>query len=165
MRPVRAGIRSRIAWLWGVHLSRFNISCAVTKLCLTLQPHRLQHSVPCPSLFPGACSTSCPMGQWCHPAISSSATPFSSCPQCFPASGSFPVRWLKYWNFSFSPSNEYSGLISFRINWFDLLAVQGTLKSLLQHNSKVFCTFLNAFSELVLVTRSCLTLWDSMDSS
>ena len=47
------------------------------------------------------------------------------------------VRWPKYWSFSFSPSNEYSGLISFRINWFDLLAVQGTLKSLLQHhNSK-----------------------------
>ena len=47
------------------------------------------------------------------------------------------IRWPKYWSFSFSPSNEYSGLISFRINWFDLLAVQGTLKSLLQHhNSK-----------------------------
>ena len=47
------------------------------------------------------------------------------------------IRWLKYWNFSFSinPSNEYSGLISFRIDWFDLLAAQGTLKSLLQHRS------------------------------
>ena len=45
------------------------------------------------------------------------------------------IRWAKYWSFSISPSNEYSGLISFRIDWFDLLAVQGTLKSLLQHHS------------------------------
>ena len=67
--------------------------------------------------------------------------PFSSCPQSFPASGSVPmalrIRWPKYWSFSFSvsPSNEYSGLISFRIDWFDFLAVQGTLESLLQHHS------------------------------
>ena len=65
----------------------------------------------------------------------------SSCPQSFPASGSFPMslrmRWPKYWSFSFniSPSNEYSGLISLRMDWLDLLAVQGTLKSLLQHHS------------------------------
>ena len=65
-----------------------------------------------------------------------------SCPQSFPASGSFPVsqlfiRWPKYWSFSFniSPSNENSGLISFRMDWLDLLAVQGALKSLLQHHS------------------------------
>ena len=70
-------------------------------------------------------------------------SPSSSCPQSFPASGSFPVSWLltfrcpKYWSFSFSisPANEYSGLISFETDWFDLLAVQGTLKSLLQHHS------------------------------
>ena len=69
--------------------------------------------------------------------------PFSSCLQSFPASGSFPhesvlhVRWQKYWSFSvnISPSNEYSGLISFRMDWLDLLAVQETLKSLLQHHS------------------------------
>ena len=67
--------------------------------------------------------------------------PFSSCPQFFPASGSFPnelalhIMWPKYWSFSISPSNEYSGLISFRIDWLDLLAVQGTLESLLQHHS------------------------------
>ena len=87
---------------------------------------------------PEVCSSSCPLSWWCHPAISSSVTPFSSCPQSFPASGSFPressfhIRWPKYWSFSFSisPSNEYSGLISFRIDWFDL-PVQGTLKSLL----------------------------------
>ena len=72
----------------------------------------------------------------------SSVVPFSSHFQSFPASGSFPmsqffIRWPKYWSFSFSisPSNEYSGLISFRMDWLDLLAVQGTLKSLLQHHS------------------------------
>ena len=80
--------------------------------------------------------------QWCHPAISSSVVPFSSCPQSLPASGSFPmsvlyVRWPKYLSFSFSisPSNEYSGLVSFRMDWLDLLAVQGTLRSLLPHHS------------------------------
>ena len=91
---------------------------------------------------PGIYSNSYPSSWWCHPAISSSVVPFSSCPQSLPASGSFPVsqlhmRWPKYWNFSFSisPSNEHLGLISFRMDWLDLLAVQGSLKSLLQHHS------------------------------
>ena len=80
--------------------------------------------------------------RWCHPAISSSVVPFSSCPQSLPASGSFPMsqlcmRWPKYWSFSLSisPSNEHPVLVSFRMDWLDLLAVQGTLKSLLQHHS------------------------------
>ena len=61
----------------------------------SLQPHGLQHtSLPCPSLSPGVCSDSCPLSQWCHPSISSSVVPFSSCPQSFPASGSFPVSQL-----------------------------------------------------------------------
>ena len=110
----------------------------------SLWPHGLQHAkLPCPSPTPRAHSDSCPLSQWCHPTISSSVIPFSSCLQPFPASGSFPVsqfftiRWPKCWSFSFdiSPSNEYSRLISFRIDWFDLLAVQGTFKSLLQHHS------------------------------
>ena len=86
---------------------------------------------------------SCPLSQWCYWTILSSADLFF-CLQSFPVSGSSPVkalniRWPKYWSFSFSisPSIEYSGLISFRINFFDLLWVQGTLESLLQHhNSK-----------------------------
>ena len=90
-----------------------------------------------------SCSNSCPLSRWCHPTISSSVIPFSSCLQSFPASRSFHyesvlhIRWPKYWSFSFSisPSNEYSGLISFRIDWFDLLTIQGTLKTLLQHHS------------------------------
>ena len=73
---------------------------------------------PCPSPTPGVHANSCPSSQWCHPAISSSVVPFSSCPQSLPASGSFPgsalpMRWPKYWSFSFNiiPSNEYSGLV------------------------------------------------------
>ena len=100
------------------------------------RPHGLQHvRFPCPST-PGACSNSCPSSQWCHPAISSSAIPFSSCLQSFPATV-LCIRWPKYWSLSFSisPSNEYAELISFRIDWFDLFALQRTLKSLLQHHS------------------------------
>ena len=64
---------------------------SISQLCLTLQPHGLQHArLSCPSLTPGACSNSCPSSQWCHPATSSSVVPFSSCLQPFPASGSFP---------------------------------------------------------------------------
>ena len=108
-----------------------------------LWPHQLQHArPPCPPPTLGEHPNPCPFSQWCHPTISSSVVPFSS-PQSFPASGSFPVSQLfasggqKYWSFSFniSPSNEYPGLISFRMDWLDLLAVQGTLKSLLQHHS------------------------------
>ena len=77
------------------------------------------------------------MSQWCCLTILSSATRFFSCPQSFPALGAFHIRRPKYWSFSFSisPSNQYSGLISFRMNWLDLLAVQEILKSLLQHQS------------------------------
>ena len=86
-----------------------------------------------------ACSNSCPSSWWCHPTLSSSVIPFSSCHQSFPASGSFPVsqfflsdgQSIGSFSFSISPSNEYSGLISFRMDWLDLLAVQVTLKSLL----------------------------------
>jgi len=109
----------------------------------SFRPHELQHTrPPCPTLTPRAHPNSCPLSRWCHPTISSSVVPFSSCPQSFPASGSFHesplhIRWPKYWSFSFSirPSNEHPGLISFRMDWLDLLAVQGTLKSLLQHHS------------------------------
>ena len=119
--------------------------CSVTSD--SLQPHGLQHTrLPCPSLSPGVCSNSFPLNQWYYLTISSSATPMSSCPQSFPALGSFPMCWLfvsvgsLYQNIGASalasilPIN-YSRLISFRIDWFDLLAVQGTLKSLLQHHS------------------------------
>ena len=110
----------------------------------SLWPHESQYArPPCPSATPRVYSNSCPLSRWCHPAISSSVVSFSSCPQSLPASGSFPMSQLfasggqKYWSFSFSisPSNEHAGLISFRMDWLDLLAIQGTLKSLLQHHS------------------------------
>ena len=96
----------------------------------SLRLHESQHArPPCPSPTPGVYSNSCPSSWWCHPAISSSVVPFSSCPQFLPASGPFlRIRWPKYWSFSFSisPSNEHPVLISFRMDWLDLLAVQGT---------------------------------------
>ena len=109
-----------------------------------MRPHGLQHaSLPCSPPTPRACSNSCPSSRLCHPTISSSVVPFSSCLQSCPASGSFPVsslhrvtKVLEFFSFSISPSNEYSGLISFRIDWLDFLAVQGTLKSLKHHISK-----------------------------
>ena len=110
----------------------------------SLRPHEPQHArPPCPSPTPGVHPNLCPLSWWCHPTILSSVVPFSSCPQSFPASGSFPVSQL----FTSSgqstgvsalasiPSKEHPGLISFRMDWLDLLAVQGTLKSLLQHHS------------------------------
>ena len=103
----------------------------------SLQPHGLQHSrLPCPSPTPGAYSNSCPSRQRCHPAISSSVAPLLLPPSIFPSIRVFPnesvlrIRGPKYWSFSFSisPSNEHPGLISFKMDWLDLLAVQGTLK-------------------------------------
>ena len=121
----------------------------------SLWPHGLQHTrPPCPSPTPRVYSNSCSLSQWCHPAISSSVMPFSSCTQSFPASRSFEMSQLfasggqKIWSFSFniSPSRDYSGLISFRMDWFDLLAAQGTLRSLLQHHSsKVSILWHSAF--------------------
>ena len=112
----------------------------------SLQPHALQHTrLSCPSPSPRACSNSCPSSWWCHPTISSSFVPFFSCLQPFPASGSFLMSQLfpsggQSIGASASTSvlpMDIPGLISFRTDWLDLLAVQGTLKSLFQqHNSK-----------------------------
>ena len=111
----------------------------------SLWSHRLQHTRPsCPSPTPGVYSNSCPLSQWYHPTISFSVVPFSSsCLQSFPASWCFQMsqlfasggHYIGSFSFSISPSNEHPGLISFKIDWLDLLAVQGTLKSLLQHHS------------------------------
>ena len=106
------------------------------QLCPILWPHEEQHArPPCPTPTGGAYPNPCPLSQWCHPTISSSVVPFSCWPQSFPAS--VFIRWPKYWSFSFniSPSSEHQGLISVRMDWLALLAVQGTLNSLLQHHS------------------------------
>ena len=111
----------------------------------SLRPHGLQHTrLPCPSPTPGPYSNSCPSCGWCHPTNHLIlCCPFLLPPSIFPSIGVFSnelvlcIRWPKYWSFSFSVSlsNEYSGLLSFKMYLLDLLAVQGTLKSLLQHHS------------------------------
>ena len=121
----------------------------------SLWPHGPQHTrPPCPSPTPRVHPNPCPFSQWCHPTISSSVIPFSFCPQSFPASGSFPLSQLFA---SDGQSIRVSSLASvlpmntqdwspLRIDWLDLLAVQGTLKSLLQHhNSKASILRRSAF--------------------
>ena len=84
----------------------------------SLQPHGLQHTrPPCPSPTPGACSSSCPLSQWCHPTISSSVVPFSSCPRSFPASGSFPMSYLSLSGGQSIGASASVLPISFRIDW------------------------------------------------
>ena len=126
----------------------------------SLQPHRLQHTrILCPLLSPRVFSDSCPLSQWCYPTISSSAASFSFCLQFFTASVFFPMSWLfTSGGQSIEPSALASvlpvniqGWFSFRIDWFDLLAVQGTLKSLLQHHdSKASILWGSAFSMIQL---------------
>ena len=134
---VKAGLHQRIC----LNLSSIQFSHSVVSD--SLWPHGPQHArLPCPSPTPKACSNSCPLSQWCHPNISFSVVPFSSCfnlsqHQGLSNESVLRIRWPKCWSYSFiiTPSNEYSGLISFRMDWLGLLAVQGILKSLLQHHS------------------------------
>ena len=114
---------------------------SVDQSCPTLWPHESQHTrPPCPSPTPRVYPNPCPLNRWCHPAISFSVVPFSSCPQSFPALGSFPMSQLFKWGgqsigVSASTSVLPLGLISFRMNWLDLLAIQGIFKNFLQHHS------------------------------
>ena len=111
----------------------------------SLWPRGLQHTrPPCPSPTTRVYSNSCPLSRWCHPTHLILCHPLLLPPSIFPSIRVFSsesvlcIRWPKYWRFSFSisPSSEHPGLISFRMDWLDCLAVQGTLKSLLQYNSK-----------------------------
>ena len=108
----------------------------------SLQPHVLQHTrPPCPSPSPRACSNSCPLTRvmpsnhriLCHPLLILPSIFLSI--RVFSNEVVLCMRWPKYWSFSISPSSAYSGLSSFRNDWFDLLVVQGIFKSLLQHHS------------------------------
>ena len=122
--------------------------CSVVQFLSQVQlfqtPWPAAHHDPCPKLSPRVCSNSSLLSRWCYPAISPSFAPFSSCIQSSPAIRVFSneftlhIRLPKYWSFSFriSPSNEYSALISFRIDWFDLLAVLEIICS--QMNDIVF---------------------------
>ena len=127
----------------------------------------------CPPLSPRVCSNSCPFSWWYYPTISFSASPLFLLPSIFPSIRVFSkestlhISWPKYWSFSFNirPSNEQPGLISFRMDWLDLLAVQGTRKSLLQHHSSktsilqrsAFFTSFNQITRQILGRR----LWHS----
>ena len=139
----KAGVHIHTGIFSSVQFSRSVISDS-------LWPHALQHArPPCPSPVPGVHSDLHPSSQRCHPAISSSVIPFSSCPPIAPSirvfsnESTLSMRWPKYWSFSFSiiTSKEIPGLISFRMDWLDLLAVQKTLQhhsskaSILQHSA------------------------------
>ena len=128
----------------------------------SLRPHGLQHTrPPCPSPTPGVYSSSCPLSWWCHPTISSSVVPFSSHLLSFPASGSCAMTRL-FASDSQSIGASASVLLMniqywfffFRMFWLDLLAVQGTLKSLLQHYS----------SKASILRRSALWMWLEMEA-
>jgi len=148
------GVYTCLWWLTSVHpitegrwtpLQHSSVQFSRSVVSNSLWPHGLQHTrPPCPSPTPGVYSNSCPLSRWCHPTISSSVVPFSSCLQSFPASGSFQMSQLfasggqsigVSASKSVLPMIDYSGLISFRMDWLDILAVQGTLKSLPQHHS------------------------------
>ena len=119
----------------------YQFSCSVASLCDPMDCST--PGFPIHHQLPELAQTHVLSSWWCHPTISSSVVPFSSHLQSFPASGSFQMSPFfasggqKYWSFSLStsPSKVYSGLISFSMDWFDLHADQGTLKSLLQHHS------------------------------
>ena len=139
---------------------------SVTKLCPTLPLHGLQHTRPrCSSPSPRVCSNSCPLNRWCHPTITSSIVLFSSCLQSFPASGSFPMSQLLASDgqstrvsasASVLPMNIQS--FSFRIDWFDLCAIQGTLKSLLQHQSLKASILQRWAFYMVQLSPPCMTI-------
>ena len=119
--------------------SSVQFSRSVVSYSVILWTAARQASLPITN--PQACSNSCQQNRWYHPTIS--CHPLLLLPSISPSIRVFSnesvlhIRWPKYqrFRFSISPSNEYSGLISFRIEWFDLLVVQGTLKCLLQHHS------------------------------
>ena len=116
--------------------SRLRLSSVqFTQLCLTLRPQGLHHTrLPCLSPTPGVHPNPCPSSRCWHPTSVILCHSLFLLPSIFPSirilsnESAFCIRWPKYWSFSFniSPSNEHPGLISFRMDWFDLLAVQGT---------------------------------------
>ena len=137
----------------------------------SLQPHGLQHaSLPCPSPTPRVCSIESVMPSNCLILCSPLLLPPSVFPgiRVFSSESLLHIRWPKYWSFSFSisSSNEYPGLVSFRNDWFDLLAVQGSLKSLLQHhNFKASILWRSAFfmvqlSHLYTTTRKTMEIFE-----
>ena len=116
-----------------------------------LWSHGLQHAtLSCSSLSPGVCSNSCPLSQWCHPTFSSSVAPFSSCPQSFPESGSFPMSWLFESGSQIIGDSASASVLPMNIQGWFLLGLTGLIslqsKSLLRHhNSKASILRCSAF--------------------
>ena len=133
----------------------------------SLWSHELQHAkLPCPSVSPIICSNSCPLNQWCHPAISSFVIPFSSHPQSFPASGSFPMSWLFASGgqvLEFQPQRQsFQWIFSlFPWRWTGLIFLQskGTLKSLLQHHSSNTSVLQCSAFCMVQLSNPYMTTW------
>ena len=160
-------LKNLLEYSWFIMMCYFQVIYIhiVAQLCLTLWPHGLQHArLPCPLPSPGVRANSCWMVMpsshliLCHallllPSVFPRIRVFSN-------ESAFHIRWPKYWSFSFSisPSNEYSGLISFRMDWLDLLAVQGTLKSLLQHHSSKASILLHSAFFMVQLSHLHLTI-------
>ena len=145
-----------VRWRRRISLSSVQFSRSV--MSDSLRPHESQHArPPYPSTTPGVHSNSRPSSRWCHPAILFSVVSFSIPPsiRVFSNESTLHIRWPKYWSFSFtiSPSKEHPGPISFRMDWLDLLAVQGTLKSLLQvQKHQFFSTQLSSQSNFHIHT-------------
>jgi len=153
-RPIILFLKNSSSFVIRFNRDSVQFSCSVVSD--SLQPLEPQHArPPCPSPTPVVHPNPCPLSQWCHPAISSSVVPFS-CPESFPTSVSFQMSQLFTWggqstgvsaSASVLPMNTQD-VISFKMDWLDLLAVQGTLKSLLQHHTSkasilqcsAFCT-------------------------
>ena len=139
-----AGIDPSWSWWILIYICTHTHTHIYVQFSHSSKPHELQHMrPPCPSPTPGVHPNSCPLSWWCHPTISFPIVPLLLLPSIFPSIRVFSnesahhIRWPKDWSFSFniSPFDEHPGLISYRMDWLDLLAVQGTLKSLLQHHS------------------------------
>ena len=135
----------------------FCCCCSVAQLCLTLPPPGLQHArLPCPSPSPRAYSNSCPLSRWCHPSISSSVVPFSSCLQSFPAWGSFLVSQLfASWDQSIGASVSASVLLMNIQDWFPL-GLTGLISLQSKELARIFSRFYFAMHILAKVLHKLL---------
>ena len=129
----------------------------ITQSCLALRPHGPQHArLPCPSTIPGACSNSWPLSQWCHPTISSSVVPLSSCLWSFPASGSFPMSRL------FTSGGQVLELLKISFHKTRYFTLSYFTSQSVHPHSQSLNTYSVQFSS---VAQSCLTLCDPMNCS
>ena len=147
--------------------SSVQFSCSV--MSDSLQPHELQHArPPCPSPAPGVHPNPCPLSQWCHPTISSSVIPFSSCPQSFPGSGSFLMSQLfasggqsirVSASTSVLPMNTQDWFHLGLTGWISLQSLRGTLKSLLQHHSSKASILRHSAFFIVQLSHPYMATW------